>query len=265
MASGLPASIAAATTGGTCRQAGPPMTDTEPTLLLTRPEPQSRAFLEQCEGRAGRTLPSVISPVLRIEPTGVSLDLDRFDTVIFTSANAARCLAQNVDLSGRRTVTVGARTAEEARKLGAHATSLGEDANSFVEAAGKIEGRVVLCRGVHARGDIAKRLAERGVLVEEAVIYDQIEQSLSPSAKSLLRGGAPVLVPLFSPRSAAILAKQAEAKAPLVVIAMSRNVAAEWRGPGRVLVAVSPTSDSMCDMVIEQFRNPSLGLEDRQS
>lgn len=229
------------------------MTDPEPTLLLTRPEPQSRSFLELCEARAGRSLSAVISPVLRIEATGALPDLDRFDVVIVTSANAVRCLAGGPGLTGRRVVTVGARTAEAARAAGADATMLGEDADSFVAAAGQIGGRAILCRGVHAQGDIAARLASQDVMVEESIVYDQVAQSLSPEAEALLAGRLPVLIPLFSPRSADILGRQAKIDAPVTVIAMSENVAARWPGPGRVAVADAPTAEAMCDKVIAQF------------
>lgn len=229
------------------------MTHPEPTLLLTRPEPQSRDFLEMCQMRAGRALPAVISPILRIEPTGAVPELDRFDTIILTSANAVTCLADRADLTGRTVVTVGARTAEAARDAGAVATMLGQDASELIAAAYRIEGRAVFCRGAHSRGEIARHLRDRGVTVEEVVIYDQVEQPLSSAAKALFKGKRPIIVPLFSPRSASILANQAEIDAPLTLVAMSNNVAAAWSGPGRILVAASPTADGMCDVVIAEF------------
>jgi uroporphyrinogen-III synthase len=227
------------------------MTDPQPTLLLTRPEPQSRAFLEQCEALAGRPLAAVISPILRIEATGVIPDLDRFATIIFTSGNGVRCLAERAGLRGRNVRTVGTRTAQLARSFGAKAVALGDDVDAFIRAAAKVESPALLCRGTHVRGDLAKQLRNLGVEVEEAVIYHQFEQPLSADAKRLLAGKSPVLVPVFSPRSAGLLAQQCPITAPVTVLAISANAADAWTGPGKVMIAEAPTADSMCALTID--------------
>ena len=229
------------------------MSDAEPTLLLTRPEPQSRGFLNQCEAAAGRRLPAVITPLMEIVPTGVVPELDRFETILFTSGNGIRCLRDVARLTKRSVCTVGERTAELARSLGADAVSIGEDVESFLANADQIAGPALLCRGEHSRGEVASRLAERGVEVEEAVIYDQVAQPLSTAGIRLLAGEGPVIAPIFSPRTAVLLGRHAVITAPLTVVAMSRNVAEAWAGPGTVQVAERPTSAAMCARTLAQF------------
>lgn len=229
------------------------MTEPEPTLLLTRPESQSKAFLISCEKAAGRRLPAIISPVLSIRHTGELPDLDNYATIIFTSGNGVKSALKTVSLSGRRVATVGQRTAELAQSAGANATSLGDDVEAFLCAVDKLAGPVLLCRGTHTRGNLAERLRQAGLSVDEAVIYDQEALPLSVAARSLLAGDMPVIAPVFSPRTASLLAGYGVIRAPITVIAMSRNVADAWKGPGKIVVADTPTSEAMCELTISYF------------
>lgn len=229
------------------------MTELQPTLLLTRPEPQSRAFLRECETRLGRRLPVVISPLMNIQPTDEVPELDRYATVIFTSSNGVRSVMAIANLTGRSVITVGEKTAELARQAGAEAEALGEDVESLLERASQIRGPALFCRGVHSRGDLAARLRECGVATDEAEVYDQVSQPLSAAARSLLDGSAPVVAPVFSPRSARLLSAQGVITAPLTVIAMSPAVASAWTGRGRIVTSDRPTSASMCAAVTGLF------------
>jgi len=224
--------------------------DAEPTLLLTRPEAQSKAFLNMCEARADRRLPVVISPLIRIEPVGDVPDLDRFATLVVTSGNGVERLG--AALAGRRVRTVGDRTAERARCFGAEAKALGENAEVFLHCANDLAGPLLVVRGVHARGDLAGRLIAKGFEVEEAVIYDQVALPLSGAARGLLTGTSPVVAPVFSPRTAQLLS-QNTVLAPLRVLAISEAVAGAWSGAGQVRVAETPDAQAMCTLVMEAF------------
>ena len=220
----------------------------EATLLLTRPEAQSQEFLALCEALAGRRLPCVVSPVLEIVDLGEVPDLTLFRTVIVTSGNAVRRLGRT--LAGRVVVTVGERTAALARDQGADARCLGPDVDAFLENIDGVEGPAVHVRGVHTRGDLAGRAAAKGLTVEEAVIYDQVARPLSRAAEALLQGNSPVVVPLFSPRSAGLLSAT-PIGAPIFVIAISPATRVAWTGPGRVTVAETPTAEAVCRAVTE--------------
>ena len=229
------------------------MTDSLPTLLLTRPEPQSQAFLNMCEALAGHRLPAVISPIMRIEATGELPDLDRYETIIFTSGNGVRCFLEKAGLAGRKVVTVGEGTAELARANGAEAEALGEDIDAFLAMRHLVTAPALFCCGVHSRGNLARELTDAGIQTNEVVIYDQVSQPLTVAARQLLTGTGSIVAPVFSPRSARLLCGHGLITAPLTIIAMSRNVAEAWQGPGRVLTAEAPNSRSMCCLTVSQF------------
>lgn len=226
------------------------MDDTPATLLLTRPEPQSRAFLADCEAHLGRSIPVVISPLMRIEPMGDVPDLERYATIILTSGNGVARLGSA--LSGRHVVTVGERTAALAREHDAEAKHLDDDVEGFLENAATVRGPALFCRGVHSRGDLAKRLAERGIEVEEAILYDQVAEPLTNAARLLLAGSLPVVAPVFSPRSAKLLSSHRIA-APLTLLAISQATADAWTGGGEVLVAERPNAAAMRALVTKAF------------
>lgn len=227
------------------------MTDQEPTLLLTRPEPLSRAFLNQCEAVAGRRLSAVVSPIMRIETLGGLPDLDRYATVVFTSGNGVRSAMAESSLSGRTVLTVGEKTADIARKAGADAATLGEDADAFVARGREVSDPALLCRGVHSRGDLAGRLRAIGISVDEAILYDQVACPLSRAAQTLLAGPDAVVAPVFSPRSAQLLSGFGVIEAPVKIVAMSPAVADAWGGSGDVIIAERPDSAAMCAAVMQ--------------
>lgn len=226
------------------------MDDTTATLLLTRPKAQSEAFLSACEAQIGHRLPVVIAPLLRIEPVGEVPDLDAFETLVLTSGNGVARLGSA--LANRQVVTVGDKTAELARGFGAIASALGENVDAFLENAPKFEGRVLFCRGVHSRGELAQKLSDLGNTVEEAVLYDQIGQPLGEAGQRLLTGRAMVVAPLFSPRTAKLLSAN-QITAPLKVLAISQATADAWAGPGELRIAERPDADHMRQMVQEAF------------
>lgn len=229
------------------------MPDQDPTLLLTRPEPQSRAFLAECEALAGRRLSSVISPAMSIEPVGDVPALDKYASLIFTSGNGVKAALAGATLAGRLVLTVGEKTAEMARNAGAEAVVLGEDVESFIANARRVKGPALFCRGVHSRGRLAERLGEAGVRVDEAVLYEQATRPLTPAALQLLSGSAPVVAPVFSPRTARLIGAYGVITAPLTIVAMSSAVADAWGGGGTVLVAGAPNAEAMAKMVVGLF------------
>lgn len=226
------------------------MSDTQPTLLLSRPKAQSVEFLSECEKHAGKRLPVVISPVIRIDPVSQLPDLNAYATLVFTSSNGVAACAS--DLRGRRVVTVGSKTCALAAQAGANATSLGEDVETFLTNTFEIEGPVLHCRGVHARGDLAKRLRAVGIQADEEIVYDQLAQPPTLAARNLLNSRAKVVVPVFSPRSAQLLSETV-ANADLHVIAMSAAVAEAWFGPGKISIVSKPTAEEMVKMTVRCF------------
>ena len=218
----------------------------ERVLLLTRPEAQSRVFLAEFQARLGRGVSSVISPVMRIVPVKSGRDLSRYATIIVTSSNAV-----SRDLAGRRVVTVGEKTAAKAQAAGAEARCLGETVDAFLKRIAEVRLPALYLHGVHTRGDMVERARSRGVVVDEAVVYDQAEIALTQAAQDALASGR-ALVPLFSPRSAALVAAYRVAPGTRVV-AISEATADAWTAPGEVMVALHPDQAAMLEAVAEAF------------
>lgn len=227
------------------------MTDPAMTLLLTRPRAQAARFAQAFGQRFGGQIPICLSPILEIRPKGALPPLDRAEGLIFTSANGVRAFADQSDNRRFFAYCVGARTAQAARDAGLQAEVMGEDAAGLVAAllARRPAGPLIHLRGEHARGQVAQKLRDGGLACREAVVYAQIPQELSAGAQDLLAGLAPVLLPLFSPRSAVLMAEAAaDATAPLYVAAMSAAVEAAWTGPSARLVrADRPDADAMLE------------------
>ena len=224
------------------------MNDHASGLLLTRPLDQSRRFLSDCEALLGRKIDAMISPVFKIVPSKGMPDLDAAKTIVVTSSNAVRVLG--AELEGRAVATVGAATAELARSFGARATTLGDTADEFLENTDKLQAPVLVCRGVHARVDLAVLLKARGIEATAVPVYDQVEQPLNSAAAQLLRRDRTLIAPVFSPRSA-ILLSRAPRTAKMVVPAISQAAADAWIGPADLRVANAPTSDAMATLVTE--------------
>jgi len=140
-----------------------------------------------------------------------------------------------------------------ARAEGLHATSCGGDADQLVARmlADGVRGPCLHVRGEHALGDIAARLWAAGVETSEAVLYRQVAQPLNAAALALLNRQAPVIIPLFSPRSARLISEELRGNAPFFVAAMSAAVAGAVRaGPVKsVSVAQSPDASGMVDAI----------------
>lgn len=218
-----------------------------PTLVLTRPRVASAREAARYDG------PVVIAPVMQIVGRDVDVALDGFLGVILTSANAVPFLP---DLSDMPAYVVGARTAEaSAATRGADVRLIAQDADDLVArliSSGDISGPLLHAHGRETRGEVAGRLSKAGIETVSTVIYDQEPCDLTDAAKRVLHGSAPVILPLWSPRSATLVAGQTGALPPnVVVIALSPAVAEAWRdGTGQTpVVCAAPTSEEMSHQI----------------
>lgn len=228
-------------------------------MLLTRPLAQAERFAEDCLAQFPG-LPILISPILRIEARPLARSFDDVASLILTSENAVRALASmGAKLPGLPALCVGDRTAAAARSIGLYASSVGGTSDDLVEAilCRPATGTLLHLRGAESRGEIASRLSAEGREIDEVIVYDQKPQKLSLEAKRLLSGDMPVVLPLFSPRSAALFGNDTEhARAPLHLVALSLAVAERWSGPvpERIVVAKKPNSVDMLDGIAQAIR-----------
>lgn len=218
---------------------------TAPLCLLTRPESQSRAFAADLPG-----VEVLIAPILRIE----ALDFDAARAadapgLIFTSVNAVPFAGP---ARGRPALCVGPQTACAARAAGF----------SVVEGPGDALGLLPLLKGRESWLHLHGLHRARVLPVAGLAVYDQIAQPLNPAAEAAIRGARPMIVPLFSPRSAGLLADAlAKAKAPITTVAISARADAAYDGPAsRRLLAASPDRAAMRKVIMSLAGTERSGL-----
>ena len=239
------------------------MAEVPTVLLLTRPAAQSARFLAQCEEALGSPFEAVIAPVIEIVPRGEQIDLLPFAGVVFTSENAVAALGQNADARGMRAWCVGRRTADAAAKSGFDTVSADGAAENLIALLLREPpaGTLVHLCGAHVASDVAGRLTAGGVPTEARVVYDQVPQGLPEAVRRLLEGAdRPVVLPLFSPRTARLLRNEVPDPSPLLrPLALSAQVAAAWgpaTAPGHTTrVAAKPTAADLMALVLDELRD----------
>ncbi len=233
-------------------------------VLLTRPADQAARFAQELAIRFGSRLHPVISPLMR--PAFLTPDLPEapFAALILTSETGVEA-AMHLRAAGRvlpaRAICVGDRTARAAETAGFAATSARGDAEALLALvlASDDPGPFLHLRGRDARGDIVPRLVAKGRQAQAAIVYEQVAQPLTDAAVAVLAGHGPVVVPLFSPRTASLLADQGPFSAPLLVAAISAAAAtkAAVLSPARMVTSARPDGDAMLDAVDMLISDPA--------
>lgn len=226
-----------------------------PRFLLTRPAAQGARFAADLRAAfpgARITHSPLMAPVFAVP----DLPPGGFAALVLTSETAVqgyrRLPAQMRAGLPRLAFCVGDRTARSARSAGLRARSAQGDADALVAlvVAERPAGRLLYLHGADRRGEVAERLNSAGSETHSALIYDQQAQPLTPAARRLLAGRAPVIAPVFSPRTADLLAAQAPAgpgRAPLWIAALSPAVAqaAAALAPERMVTADRPDAAAL--------------------
>ncbi|MHA6346014.1 uroporphyrinogen-III synthase [Roseivivax sp. CAU 1761] len=197
-----------------------------PVLLITRPEPGGRDFLDRLALAPG-SAEVIDAPLLALAPEGPLPDLAG-QWPIFTSPGAVAAFRALGGRGSGPAYAVGDATAAAARAAGFAPRSAAGDAAALLALirAEAPTAPLLHLRGRHAAGALAARLAAAGIAAREAVIYDQAMRPLGPRARAALAGPRPVVAPLFSPRTARAFALYAPFGAEVLVAAMSPAVAA---------------------------------------
>lgn len=220
--------------------------EARPAVLLTRPRAGSDAFARQML-EAGLNARVYMSPVLDIVGRKPALNPRDYDVIIVTSQNAL--LSYDADLSGRLCFAVGIKTAELAKARGMRVISANGDADALVSLVKRQAPKqtMIHLRGTQTRGDVCQRLKSAGFAVDEAVCYDQVAIPLSDEAKSLVVREKPTILPLFSPRSAALVRDELPKTANIRVICMSVSVAEAFSYGGLKVskIAEAPHASAM--------------------
>jgi uroporphyrinogen-III synthase len=234
-----------------------------PAFLLTRPAAQSRRFVAQLHQRFGPDIAITISPLLAPAFLTSPFPQGPFAALIFTSETGVAAYfahpARPADLP-KLAYCVGARTAKSARNAGLEPISADADAASLIaliRQQGQRGPLLHMC-GRHTRGDIAQSLTDAGVPTQSCVIYDQIAQDLTKAAIDLLQGEQAVMVPLFSPRSAAVFCAQVLAWSPssrptYAVLSKAVGDSLSKVYNAKLCFAGKPTAASLIDAIAEFY------------
>jgi len=215
-----------------------------PLVLLTRPRAASERFAQALIAELG-PVAVAIAPLMKIVPTGMRPDLERAAALIFTSAAGVEVFGQLCDRRDLPAWCVGARTAQAARAIGLMAQSADGDAEALVAQllVQRPKGPLLHLCGTHSRGDVADRLTQAGLMTQAVAIYDQVALSDNPDLAAALAHPGPVIVPLFSPRSAELF-MTATGSRGVTPIALSQAVQAALPPDLAARTHVSKTPDA---------------------
>jgi uroporphyrinogen-III synthase len=218
-------------------------------IMLTRPLPQSQRFAEQLAD-LGRAI--IMSPLMAAQMMPAPRPEGDFSAVIFTSETAV--LAQMHDLP-KRAYCVGKRTADVAGAAGFTAQSAGGDWRDLYALilGDQPKGRLLFLHAAEAATDLPNALNTAGLETVSIQIYRQNPQPLTPQAMQILRQDGPVIVPLFSARSAALFFAEytrIQATAPIFAVALSAQVSGGISA-AHLQIAARPDARAMVDAVSE--------------
>ena len=220
-----------------------------PTLLLIRPQLASERFATLIENRLKDRVAICVSPLMVISATTETIDFGKATGLIFTSIYGVISAALTSQDRHGIAYCVGEATCHAALNLGWNAVVAGQNSESLIEGilARSPKGPLLHLRGYHSSGDIAERLSAAGLPTTDCVVYDQELVDFNEKAKDLLSGQDPVIVPLFSRRSAVQFVKQNRGKAPLYLVAISDAVAAEINE--ECLISAQPDAHAMAESI----------------
>lgn len=169
-----------------------------PPVLLTRPAPASERLAARLAALGAEP---VVSPLLRIRRAEALPELA--PGLLFTSVNGVEAYRALGGPPGRPAWCVGPRTARAARAAGLAVRGTAPDAEALARLVPGDAPPLLHLRGAVQRGDLAAELRARGRAARDAVIYAQDPVPLTEAGRAALAAGA--VVPLYSPRSAALL------------------------------------------------------------
>lgn len=215
-------------------------------LILTRPAASNLAFREAMSPRLLSKFAVIESPLVRIVPVPQDEVADDTAVAIFSSSNGVRFAPRG---NGRMAYCVGQKTTEVARAAGWAAQYAGPTAEVLLNTVKSLPltAPVTHFSGVHMRVDIAGKLVEAGHDVRRVALYEQQQLPMSSEAREAISSQNPVIVLLFSPRTAAHFAAEAPQNPSLQALCLSAAVAAEIEKNQffNTVIANEPTAAAM--------------------
>lgn len=172
------------------------------TVVVTRAGHQAGSLADQLVSRGATVLPIptiAIVPPTDWAPVDASLrTLDRFDWVVFTSANAVAAVWSRLEPLGialpvaLRVAAVGPATAAALEARGVDAPLLPEtfQGDALADAIPGLAGsRILLPRGSLGRDATVDALTKAGAEIETVTVYRTVPIAMEPAARAALRRG----------------------------------------------------------------------------
>ncbi len=181
-----------------------------PLIILLRPQEQAERYAALCNAEFGAKADVLIAPLMRIDMLPQKPTLEPKTQLIFTSENGVRTYIAQGGNVGRRAYCVGDRTAKAAKQVGLDAVSAKGRVTDLAELIRNAAPTAPLIHlhGTHVRGDLAADLRAAGLNASSFATYSQVPEPLTNSAVTAIQSPRPTVLPLFSPRSAALLAER---------------------------------------------------------
>lgn len=221
-------------------------------ILLTRPLDQSQGFRDALVGEGVPEDDIAVAPIMQIQPKPGWL-ISKDAVLVFTSANAVRSAVHLAD--GRKAVCVGKSTTQLACGFGFDAQFGGIDVAALKIHLLSMAAPLCHLHGEHVTGDLVGYLQANGKDAAGIVTYTQPALALPDWAVRHLEGGTPVILPLFSPRSATLVTQQKVNWSKHSAVAISPAVAdvCNAAGFGQVITAQTPQAATMMQVTIREY------------
>lgn len=199
----------------------------DPLIILTRPIDGSHDFATLLRS-ALPELQIAIHPLQDIAfAHRPNVDLDHFDGYLFTSRNGV-IAGSRWTIPPRHCFVVGAKTADAARAAGHSVVGISQTVQDLIATLpdNVVQGKYAYFHGRHITMDVAKSLQKTGINITPFIAYEQNAAPLSQAALNDLSRENPLILPLFSTRSAELLLRSNTPRRNWHIVAISQKVAA---------------------------------------
>ncbi|GIV18877.1 MAG: hypothetical protein KatS3mg023_0628 [Armatimonadota bacterium] len=243
-------------------------------VLITRPQSQAENLAEQLRalGAEPLILPTIaILPPEDWHPVDEAIrSLERFDWVVFTSANGVRVFTGRMAETGvprdvlaqRKLATIGPATARVLQEVCRAPDVIPEEflSDALPDVLGDVQGlRILLPRADIARKEMAYELRRRGAEVVEIAVY-RVQQEIEEAQEQIVQLPVPDFITLTSPSTVRSLAKMLEEAGrtawletvPLICIGPITADAVRELGYHPARVATEHTTQGLIQAILEE-------------
>ncbi len=234
------------------------MTAQKPLLLITRPLDAGQRFVRSLPEEIMAATSVIYAPLIKIKSLEKDVDTAGYQGLIFTSSNGVRHSGVPNYESRITAYCVGRTTTEVAREAGWKAIYTGANAAELVARLSHRQppGPLLHLRGQLTVGNIASSLTKAGVTTAELIVYDQLPLPISDAVRRTIESAKHVIAPLFSQRTAELLAAE-NLTTRMYVVALSCAISQPLLSMNcqQIAVAKEPTRDAVIEVLLDFVRS----------